>query len=177
MSKFSFQFFTPVILLLVMLIDGQITQLLSTTATTLTSCLLLIVMTYSILQHSYRYMIVVAFLIGLVYDSYYIGVYGIASLLFPLIALFVYNIKQTVFENRLTRIFTVIIIVAAFEFLSGAMMLVFQISNFDFGNYIIYQMAPSLFLNIFFAIALQTPLEKFYGVTKAKKTLQARSKL
>ena len=122
-------------------------------------------------------MVIVAFVIGLIYDSYYIGVYGIASLLFPLIALFVYNIRQTVFTNRLTRIFTVIIIVTAFEFLSGAIILGFQISNFNFVDYVIYEMAPSLFLNIFFAIVLQSPLEKFYGIKKAKKGLQMKTKL
>lgn len=177
MSSFSFQFFTPFILLIIMLLDGQLTRLLSTNVTTVTSCLLLIFLTYSILQHSYHYMVIVAFVIGLIYDSYYIGVYGIASLLFPLIALFVYNIRQTVFANRLTRIFTVIIIVTAFEFLSGAIILGFQISNFNFGDYIIYEIAPSLCLNIFFAIALQSPLEKFYGITKAKKALQMKTKL
>lgn len=177
MSRFSFQFFTPIILLLVMLFDGQLTQLLNTNVTTVTSCLLLIFLTYSILQHSYHYMLIVSFVIGLIYDSYYIGVYGIASLLFPLIALFVYNIRQTVFANRLTRIFTVIIIVTAFEFFSGAMMLGFKISTFNFIEYIIYEMAPSLCLNIFFAIILQTPLERFYGMTKAKKALQMKGEL
>lgn len=177
MSRFSFQFFTPIILLVIMLLDGQLTQLLSTTVITVTSCLFLIFLTYSILQHSYRYMLILAFLMGLIYDSYYIGVYGIASLLFPLITLFVYNISQTVFANRLTRIFTVIIIVAAFEFLSGLMILGFQISNFNFLDYIIYEMAPSLCLNVFLAFVLQIPLEKFYGLTKAKKVSQMKIKL
>lgn len=177
MSRFSFQFFTPIILLVIMLLDGQLTQLLSTTVITVTSCLFLVFLAYSILQHSYRYMLILAFLMGLIYDSYYIGVYGIASLLFPLITLFVYNISQTVFANRLTRIFTVIIIVAAFEFLSGLMILGFQISNFNFLDYIIYEMAPSLCLNVFLAFVLQIPLEKFYGLTKAKKVSQMKIKL
>ncbi|GFH43104.1 rod shape-determining protein MreD [Lactococcus hodotermopsidis] len=177
MSKLSFQFFTPVILLVIMLFDAQLTQLISTNVMTITSSLFLIFLTYSILQHSYRYMMIVAFVMGVIYDSYYIGVYGIASLLFPLIALFVYNIRQTVFANRLTRIFTVIIIVEAFEFFSGAMTLVFQIAKFNVWHYIIYQMAPSLCLNIFLAILLQTSLEKFYGMTKAKRTLQNKTKL
>lgn len=160
-----------------MLVDGHITQALSSTDMTVTSSLFLICLTYSILQHSYRYMVLVAFIIGMVYDSYYVGVYGIASLLFPLIVLFVYNIRQTVFENRLTRIFTIIIIVTAFEFFSAAIMLLFQLVTFNFGNYIIYEMAPSLILNVCFAVILQFPLEKFYGVTKGKRTLQSYKKL
>ncbi|CEN29228.1 MAG: rod shape-determining protein MreD [Lactococcus sp.] len=177
MSRFSFQFFTPLILLGLMLVDGHITQALSNTDMTVTSSLFLIFLTYSILQHSYRYMVLIAFIIGVIYDSYYIGVYGIASLLFPLIVLFVYNIRQTVFENRLTRIFTVIIIVTAFEFFSAAIMLLFQLATFNFGNYIIYEMAPSLILNVTFAILLQFPLEKMYGMTKRKRTLQPYKKM
>ena len=177
MSRIVFQFLTPFILLLSMLLDGQMTQLLSHHALMLTSCLFLIFLTYSILEHSYRYMIIVAFFMGVLYDSYYIGVYGIASLLFPLIVLFVYNIRKTVFENRLTRIFTIIIIVSAFEFFSAVMMWAFQLSNFNFGEYIIYEMAPSLALNICYALLLQFPLERFYGMTKARKTLQKNIKL
>lgn len=160
-----------------MLLDGQLTQLFSHHALMLTSCLFLIFLTYSILQHSYRYMIIVAFLIGIIYDSYYIGIYGIASLLFPLIVLFVYNIRKIVFENRLTRIFTIIIIVSAFEFFSAVIMWLFQLSTFNFGNYIIYEMAPSLVLNIAYALILQFPLEHFYGVTKPSETLQKKTKM
>lgn len=177
MSRIVFQFLTPFILLLSMLLDGQMTQLLSHHALMLTSCLFLVFLTYSILQHSYRYMIIVAFFMGVLYDSYYIGVYGIGSLLFPLIVLFVYNIRKTVFENRLTRIFTIIIIVSAFEFFSAVLMWVFQLSTFNFGNYIIYEMAPSLALNICYALLLQFPLERFYGMTKAQETLQKNTKL
>src|SRR5574337_797180 len=119
-----------------MLVDGHITQALSNTDMTVTSSLFLIFLTYSILQHSYRYMVLIAFIIGVIYDSYYIGVYGIASLLFPLIVLFVYNIRQTVFENRFT-----------------------------------------LILNVTFAILLQFPLEKMYGMTKRKRTLQPYKKM
>lgn len=160
-----------------MLLDGQLTQLFSHHAMMLTSCLFLIFLTYSILQHSYRYMIIVAFIAGIIYDSYYIGVYGIASLLFPLTVLFVYNIRKTVFENRLTRIFTIIIIVSAFEFFSAVIMWLFQLSTFNFGEYIIYEMAPSLSLNIAYALILQFPLERFYGVTKSKRTLQKSTEL
>ena len=81
------------------------------------------------------------------------------------------------FENRLTRIFTVIIIVTAFEFFSAAIMLLFQLATFNFGNYIIYEMAPSLILNVTFAILLQFPLEKMYGMTKRKRTLQPYKKM
>jgi rod shape-determining protein MreD len=160
-----------------MLFDGQLTQILSGNMLMVTSCLFLIFLIYSTLQHSYPYMIIVALVLGLIYDSYYIGVYGIASLIFPLIVLFVYNIRRIVFANRLTRIFTVIIIVTAFELCSGLLVLGFQISTFNFWNYIIYEMAPSLCLNIFFAGVLQIPLERFYGVTKTKKTLRATKKL
>src|SRR5574337_65068 len=177
MSRFSFQFLTPLILVALMLVDGHITQALSNTNITVTSSLFLIFLTYSILQHSYQYMVLIAFVIGMLYDSYYIGVYGIASLLFPLIVLFVYNIRQTVFQNRLTRIFTIIIIVTAFEFFSAAIMLLFQLATFNFGNYIIYEMAPSLILNVTFAILLQFPLEKMYSIKKRKRTLQPYKKM
>lgn len=172
MSKFTFQFFSPLLLLFLMLFDGQLTQgftILSGGHVFPVSHLFLIFLVYSVTQHRSSYVVILALLLGVIYDSYYLGIYGIASLLFPLIALFVYNIQSTVFTNRWTRIFTIIIIVSAFEVASAIIIGAFGFSTLDFIDVVVYQLAPSLALNIILALILQIPLEYLYKLEKLQK--------
>ena len=170
MSRFTFQFFSPIILFFLMILDGQITHLLtgiSSGTWVPVSHLFLIFLMYSVTKHRASYIIILAAILGAIYDSYYLGIYGIATLLFPLIALFVYNIQVTIFTNRWTRLFTTIIIVTAFEVFSSIIMAAFGFAQFDFIKFVVYQLAPTLLLNILLNIALQIPLESFYRLRKS----------
>lgn len=169
MSKFSFQFLSPLILFFLILIDGQITGAISTLTSghlVFVSHLVLIFLVYTVTQHKYFYVVVLAIFLGLIYDSYYQGIYGVASLLLPLAALFVYHIRSLVFTNRWTRLFTMIIIVSVFEVLSGIIMAAFGFAEINLFNFVAKQLAPTLFLNIILMIVLQIPLEKMYKLQK-----------
>lgn len=170
MSRFTFQFFSPIILFLLMILDGQITHILtgfSSGTWVPVSHLFLIFLMYSVTQHRPSYIIILAAVLGAIYDSYYLGIYGIATLLFPLIALFIYNIQITIFTNRWTRLFTTIIIVTAFEVFSAIIMAAFGFAHLNFINFVVYQLAPTLLLNIILAVALQFPLEIFYRLKRS----------
>lgn len=172
MSRFTFQFFSPLLLFFILILDGQITHILTMLSGgvwTPVSHLFLLFLLYSVLQHRPSYIIILAALLGAIYDSYYLGIYGIATLLFPLIALFVYNIQTTIFTNRWTRLFTLIIIITAFEVCSALITAGFGLSELNFSNFVVYQLAPTLFLNIIFAAVLQFPLELFYRLRKGHK--------
>ncbi|QSR00209.1 rod shape-determining protein MreD [Lactococcus garvieae] len=165
MSRFSFQFFSPLFLFFLLLLDGQLTHFFTTLAggsIMPVSHLLLIFMVYTVTQHRHSYVLIVGVLLGIVYDSYFLGIFGIASLILPLIALFVYQIQTVVFTNRWTRLFTVIIIVFAFQVLSTLIVNLVGVVNVNFVSFIVKQLAPTLALNIIFAILLQWPLEKMY---------------
>ena len=167
MSRFTFQFFSPIILFLLMILDGQITHILTGVSSGTwvpVSHLFLIFLMYSVTQHRPSYIIILAAVLGAIYDSYYLGIYGI---LFPLIALFIYNIQITIFTNRWTRLFTTIIIVTAFEVFSAIIMAAFGFAHLNFINFVVYQLAPTLLLNIILATALQIPLEIFYRLKKS----------
>ena len=156
MSRFSFQFFSPLFLFFLLLLDGQLTHFftaLSGGSIMPVSHLLLIFMVYTVTQHRHSYVLIVGVLLG---------IFGIASLILPLIALFVYQIQTVVFTNRWTRLFTVIIIVFAFQVLSTLIVNLVGVVNVNFVSFIVRQLAPTLALNIAFAILLQWPLEKMY---------------
>ena len=167
MSRFTFQFFSPIILFLLMILDGQITHILTGVSSGTWVPVSHIFLMYSVTQHRPSYIIILAAVLGAIYDSYYLGIYGIATLLFPLIALFIYNIQITIFTNRWTRLFTTIIIVTAFEVFSAIIMVAFGFAHLNFINFVVYQLAPTLLLNIILAVALQFPLEIFYRLKKS----------
>ena len=66
-----------------------------------------------------------------------------------------------------TGLFTTIIIVTAFEVFSAIIMVAFGFAHLNFINFVVYQLAPTLLLNIILAVALQFPLEIFYRLKKS----------
>ena len=169
MSRFSFQFVSPLLLFFLLILDGQLTHILTSLSNgswTPVSHLFLLFLLYTVTQHRPSYLLILTGFLGVVYDSYYLGIYGIATLLFPLIALFVYNIESTIFTNRWTRFFSLIIIVTAFEVFSTVITAAFGLSNLDFVNFVVYQLAPTLLINSVLALPLQIPLEAFYKLNK-----------
>jgi len=166
MSKHLSRILTPIFLLAVMLIDGQFTEFLSTdifkNQVHPVSHIFLIILMYIVLKNSYIYNVSISLLIGLIYDSYYLGILGIATLIYPLIALFIYSIRDIIHTNRITKLFTIIIIVTIFELGSTLMVMIFGLAKVDLVDYIAKSLAPTLLLNIILWLILQFPLEKIY---------------
>ncbi|MFK5243070.1 rod shape-determining protein MreD, partial [Lactococcus lactis] len=50
---------------------------------------------------------------------------------------------------------------------SAIIMVAFGFAHLNFINFVVYQLAPTLLLNIILAIALQFPLEIFYRLKKS----------
>jgi len=171
MSNWTFRFFSPVFLLALLLLDNQLTEMMRSFnigGFQPVSHLFLIALMYTTLKHQWSYLFIMTLAFGIIYDSYYNGVLGIAAALFPLTALFVYEIGETVFVNRWTRFVTVIIIVFFFDSASTLIAAVTQLADIDFTHFVIYQLAPSLLVNILFALLLQRPFEALYGIKKTE---------
>ncbi|GAB2025350.1 rod shape-determining protein MreD [Lactovum odontotermitis] len=178
MSRWAFQFFSPIILFCLMLIDGQFSNFLANTFSQFifpVSHFFLIFLMYSTLKHHLTYLLIMSTALGIIYDSYFLGVIGIAAAIFPLISLFLYEIRETVFQNRWTRIFTIIIIVFTFEAASFGIEYGFGLATIGPLDFVLKELAATLVLNIILAVILQWPLESFYQAGKpesAKKTLK-----
>ncbi|WEV44894.1 rod shape-determining protein MreD [Streptococcaceae bacterium ESL0687] len=159
------QFFIPFILLLTILFDGQFSNLLLTLfkATIYpASHIFLILLIYVVLKNSYLYNVLVSLILGIIYDSYFIGIIGIGALVFPLIALFIYHIRVVVHTNRLTRLFTLIIVTTIFEIVSNLIVYLFGLGDLDLVGFITQTLAPTLVLNIILWYILQFPLERIF---------------
>lgn len=165
MNRWAFQFFSPVILLCLLLIDGQMSRFFAEIfqyEILPIVHLTLIFLIYSVKKHSLTYLLVLGVLLGIIYDSYFLGVVGIATAVLPLIFLFVNEIQTIVFTNRWTKLFTTIIIVFIFELAVYLMQYAFQIVSVNVLVFIVKQLAATLVLNIFLMLLLEKPLEYFY---------------
>ncbi|HEY0222780.1 rod shape-determining protein MreD [Lactovum miscens] len=165
MNRWAFQFFSPIILFCLMLIDGQLSSFFASLfgySIFPVSHIMLIFLMYSVKQHQLPYLLTMTIVLGIIYDSYFIGVLGIAAALLPLIAMFVNEIHETVFQNNWTKVFTVIIITSIFETLLSTIQIGFHLVELNFNTFVVCQLAPSLILNVILGILLIVPLDILY---------------
>ena len=99
---------------------------------------------------------------GFCFDVYFLNTIGIASLLFPLLQLIIFRCNQIVLVNRFTRFFTFLLTILFFQFFASLLLIPLNGMNFDMVAVIVYQIAPSLILNLLLLIVLQPLLEKIY---------------
>ncbi|MFV0556106.1 MAG: rod shape-determining protein MreD [Lactovum sp.] len=165
MNRRVFQFLSPVILFCLMLIDGQVSTFFAEIfhyKLLPISHLLLIFLIYSVRKHSLNYLLILGLGLGIVYDSYYIGVIGIVAAILPLIFLFVHEIQETVFTNWWTKLFTVIIIIFLFEIAVYALQYAFHLISVNPLIFIAQQLSVTLVLNITLMLILEKILREIY---------------
>lgn len=153
------------LLFVTILFDGQLSNLLfvlSNGKIYATSNIFLIFLMYVVLRNSYLYNVLISLILGLIYDSYFTGIIGIATLIYPLIALFIYHIRSVVHTSRITRFFTLVIIITIFEVMKVTIVQVMGLGTIHFVPFISKTLAPTLALNIVFWLVLQIPLEKIF---------------
>ncbi|MDR0297692.1 MAG: rod shape-determining protein MreD [Streptococcaceae bacterium] len=172
MQRYTFEFLDPILLFLLLLADSHLSQFLSALTGNLlmpVTHLSLIVLMYSVTKHRLPFLMSVTVALGLIYDSYFIGVLGLASALFPLAALFLYEIREIVYHSRWTRVVSGIIVVFVFETLLPTLEVLFGLAHVSLAHFVTYQLAPTLLVNILLTFLLLWPLEKLYNLRRIKE--------
>ena len=99
---------------------------------------------------------------GFCFDVYFLHTLGITFLVFPLLQVIFYRCNQIILVNRLTRFFTFLLTILLFQILTNLLLILFIGIKFNWITLIIYQIFPSLILNVLLMIVLQPLLEKIY---------------
>ena len=157
--------FFPLILFLSLFVDGQISFLISRFSPNSfepTSFLFLYGFMLLSLYFSEIASIWWGILFGFCFDVYFLRTIGIAFLVFPLLQVIFYRCNQIILVNRLTRFFTFLLTILLFQFLTNLLLILFIGIKFNWITLIIYQIIPSLILNMLLLIVLQPLLEKIY---------------
>ena len=158
-------YFFPLILFFSLFIDGQISlrisQLLPNSLKP-TSFLFLYGFVLLSLYFSEIASIWLGIFFGFCFDVYFLNTIGIAFLLFPLLQVIIFRCNQIVLVNRFTRFFTFLLTILFFQFFANLLLIPLNGMNFDMVAVIVYQIAPSLILNLLLLIVLQPLLEEIY---------------
>ena len=157
--------FFPLILFLSLFVDGQISFLISRFCPNSfepTSFLFLYGFMLLSLYFSEIASIWWGVFFGFCFDVYFLHTLGITFIVFPILQMIFYRCNQIILVNRLTRFFTFLLTILLFQILTNLLLILFVGIKFNWITLIIYQIAPSLILNVLLLIVLQPLLEKIY---------------
>ena len=157
--------FFPLILFLSLFVDGQISFLISRFCPNSfepTSFLFLYGFMLLSLYFSEIASIWWGVFFGFCFDVYFLRTIGIAFLVFPLLQVIFYRCNQIILVNRLTRFLTFLLTILLFQILTNLLLVLFIGIKFNWITLIIYQISPSLILNVILLLVLQPLLEKIY---------------
>lgn len=157
--------FFPLILFLSLFVDGQISFLISRFCPNSfepTSFLFLYGFMLLSLYFSEIASIWWGVFFGFCFDVYFLHTLGITFLVFPILQVIFYRCNQIILVNRLTRFFTFLLTILLSQILTNLLLILFVGIKFNWITLIIYQIAPSLILNVLLLIVLQPLLEKIY---------------
>ena len=157
--------FFPLILFLSLFVDGQISFLISRFCPNSfepTSFLFLYGFMLLSLYFSEIASIWWGVFFGFCFDVYFLHTLGIAFIVFPILQVIFYRCNKIILVNRLTRFFTFLLTILLFQILTNLLLILFVGIKFNWITLIIYQIAPSLILNVLLLIVLQPLLEKIY---------------
>ena len=157
--------FFPLILFLSLFVDGQISFLISRFSPNSfepTSFLFLYGFMLLSLYFSEIASIWWGVFFGFCFDVYFLNTLGISFLLFPLLQIIFYHWNQVILLNRLTRFLTFLLTIFCFQLLSSFLEIFLIGIKFDLFSLVVFQIAPSLLLNLFLLLIFQPLFEKIY---------------
>ena len=155
----------PLLLLFLMLLDGQISTLIASFLPIrfhLVCHLVLIFLLFISVEVSDVTAFTIFLVIGILYDAYYFHVIGIATLLLPLLSVLVNKYNTIMMGNKITRFLSVLILVFLFEFVSFLLANLVSLTSMEISTFIVYSLAPTMVLNSLLLLILQPVLVKVY---------------
>lgn len=115
---------------------------------------------------SKRYMLILMTVLGLIYDSYYVGIIGIYAVALPLVVFFMYSMANAINMNIFTMFFGWIILITGYELYIMLIQLIFQFTNVNTVFFVTRYLGPTLLLNMILFIVFIFPFKKLLDSDK-----------
>ncbi|MDQ8759546.1 rod shape-determining protein MreD [Streptococcus ruminantium] len=160
-------FMFPVLFVL-LLVDGQLSTLVTNWSVDLFSVSSHLVFMLAIFYANYvsvRFSLLVFTLLGLIYDISYLGLIGIAITTFPLVGYCIYFFFQGFDRKRGLNALILLVVVFQFEFISYLFARIFHMTNLSVFIFVFNKLLPSLVFNLLLFLVLQPLLERLFGIT------------
>lgn len=165
LKKEKMTIYLPILLFLLMLIDGHFTRMMfrwSSGDYMASAHLLILVLLFCSLSFSKRYLLITTLVLGIIFDSYYVGVIGIYAVALPLLVFIMYGMKSVIHVNIFTEFFSLIIFITGYELFTLIVQMVFKLASVDSTYFITKYLGPTLLLNMVLFALLVFPLKKLF---------------
>lgn len=161
--KEKVKYFAPALLFLLLLIDGQLTmgaENLLDNAYYPSAHFLLMVYLLLIPNLSKSYVIISSLIIGLICDSYYLGVLGIYTVALVGTVMLMYTFQGIVETNIPTAFFGMVIFVTSYELIAVALQVIFHLSDVGPIIFVTRVLGPTLLFNMLIFVLFFYPLKR-----------------
>lgn len=163
------KYIIPVLFFLLMLIDSHITSFFADISEGFyiaNAHFLLLGALCASQVFSRKYMLIMMTVLGLIYDSYYIGIIGIYAVALPLVVFFMYSLSNAINMNIFTMFFGWIILITGYELYSLVVQLIFQFATGDTLFFVTRYLGPTLLLNMALFMICIIPFKKLFDNVK-----------
>lgn len=160
----------PVILFVLMLLDGQITMQMRAPMANeafLNSHLLLIGLIIAVVGFTKKYMVVTSVILGLIFDLYYYGIIGINMAVIPLTVLLIFVVFDYVPVNVFSVILSLVVFITIMEGSAYLLQVIFNLRRSNFLAFIVDNLGPTLLFNIFICLILSYPINKLIKIQQS----------
>ena len=161
-------YLAPLIVLLVFLMDGQLSTLMTNWSPgpiSISSHMVLMVGIFLSFHFPLLYSISIFAVLGFIYDLYYLGVLGIAITLMPLSVYLIYYFYQNLPFRAVTNQVILLVILFVFEFAAFLLARLFSLTNLSMFIFVFYDLMPTLVFNAFLLLLLHPLLKSCFGIT------------
>ncbi|CAI3254910.1 rod shape-determining protein MreD [Enterococcus cecorum] len=165
MTEREFPLYLAPVLFLLMLVDTHLTAFLSNLSNfhyIWNVHLVLIVFLWAAYSLPKMPTIALSFVLGLLYDCYYLGIIGIYTVCLTVMVWLLYVFHGVIYQNLYTMFFALVIFVTGYEVILLVTQILFKLSTTTSVFFISRYLAPTLLVNIIlFAITL-IPLKRLF---------------
>lgn len=172
-------YWIPLVLLVMMLLDGVGANIFSPwlidSGNIIVPRLVVITLVMFALLIESPHIWWISAIIGLVYDSYFSGILGIYTAIFPIIVYFISIFKQNILTNAFTIALMVIVFITFMEFAVFFFYSFLGHANMENQLFIIKRLMPTLVLNTVLYYLLYLPLRNLsYWISGNVKTYRSQ---
>ncbi|SJZ55099.1 rod shape-determining protein MreD [Pilibacter termitis] len=167
MNKKTMPYVAPVLFFLLLLVDGQISRLFGNVLQNRVmaiSSILLIALIPATMKLSRRYLVILMLILGILMDSYYLGVLGINTLMLPLMTFYAYGSREVINTNIFTELFGLIILITVYHSALALLEALFGLAKVSVIEFIAQILGPTLILNIIFFFVLIVPFRRLFRI-------------
>ena len=165
MAFFKNKYFLLFLLFLLMLIDGQLSYLMSSIFSyhvTISSHLLLLAIINFYHDRNKHFVLFSALILGILYDIYYLNRIGLVVFLLPVLIIFTNKITKSIFASNFQTLTYYIIILFLFEVVGESAAVLLGMTTLSIANFIAYSFAPTLIFTVLLYLIFQTLFTKVY---------------